>query len=202
MERHEIDRLDRRRLLLVTLAAPALGLAPGSAGAQQPLLPVTPACADGDDATPPQTEGPFYTPRSPRRHDLRADGPDDPPVSLIGFVLSRRCRPIADAVVDLWHADGSGRYDNAGFRFRGHQVTDAGGRYLFETIRPGRYVTRTPHYHVKVQVPGQPLLTTQLYFPGEARNRADFLFDPALLMDARPDAEGLIARFDFVLDTG
>ena len=202
MEHRKTDRLIRRRLLLATLAAPALGLATGPAGAQQPLLPATPACTDGDEATPPQTEGPFFTPRSPRRHDLRADGPDDPPVTLIGFVLSRQCRPIADAVVELWHADGSGRYDNVGYRFRGHQVSDVSGRYLFETIRPGQYVTRTRHYHVKVQVPGGPVLTTQLYFPGEARNRADFLFDPALLMDVQPDGAGQIARFDFVVDIG
>jgi len=38
---------------------------------------------------------------------------------------------------------------------------------------PGIYVGRTRHFHLKVQAPNRPLLTTQLYFPGEAVNARD-----------------------------
>jgi protocatechuate 3,4-dioxygenase beta subunit len=63
-----------------------------------------------------------------------------------GLVLSTRCAPIAGAVVNLWHADAEGRYDDQGFRLRGHQYTDTAGRYRFETIVPGNYGPRTRHY--------------------------------------------------------
>jgi protocatechuate 3,4-dioxygenase beta subunit len=35
-------------------------------------------------------------------------------------VLTRSCRPVAQTLVDLWHADERGEYDNGGFRYRGH----------------------------------------------------------------------------------
>jgi protocatechuate 3,4-dioxygenase beta subunit len=38
-------------------------------------------------------------------------------VEINGQVLTRSCRPIERALVDLWHADERGEYDNAGFRF-------------------------------------------------------------------------------------
>ena len=42
------------------------------------------------------------------------------------------CQPVANAVIELWHADAQGRYDNQGYRMRGHQLTDAMGRFSFE----------------------------------------------------------------------
>lgn len=193
-----MPKSDRRRFLLASAAAAAgLGLLP--AGAAQDLSP-TPQCADGDAPTPRQTEGPFYTPRSPQRGDLREGEAGGQPVELSGVVLTRSCRPVAGALVDLWHADAAGEYDNKGFRHRGHVFADDLGRFRFLTIRPARYTGRTPHYHVKVQAPNRPVLTTQLYFPDEPGNARDRLFRRELLMrlTARPD--GLAARFDFVLD--
>ena len=103
-------------------------------------LPPTPACHDGDEPTVRQTEGPFFKPRSPQRADLRERGSRRRCRSnLTGLVLTRRCQPVAGALVDLWHADDKGDYDNSGFRYRGHQFTDAQGRYRFRTIRPAVY---------------------------------------------------------------
>ncbi len=104
-------------------------------------------------------------------------------IALAGFVLDRRCRPVAGALLDLWHCDAAGEYDNDGYRLRGHQFSDAEGRFVFETIVPGKYPGRTRHYHVKVQAPGRSILTTQLYFPGEPGNEDDRIFDSALLLD-------------------
>jgi protocatechuate 3,4-dioxygenase beta subunit len=166
----------------------------------QGTLPATPACGDGDASTMPQTEGPFFKPRSPERADLREPGMKGQPIELAGFVLTRGCRPVERALVELWHADAAGAYDNKGFRLRGHQFTDAEGRYRFATIVPASYEGRTRHYHVKVQPPGGRVLTTQLYFPGEAMNRTDRLFRRELLMKVAKAGGSLAGRFDFVLD--
>jgi len=193
-------RYTTRRRFLVTgaLAAGSAGL--GSvAGAWAQELPPTPACHDHEPATTSQTEGPFFKPRSPERFDLREAGLAGQPIELSGFVLGRDCRPLKRALVDLWHADGTGQYDNAGFRLRGHQYTDAEGRYRFLTIVPAAYEGRTRHYHVKVRPAGGRLLTTQLYFPDEPKNASDGLFRRELLMKVATAGEGLSGRFDFVL---
>ena len=193
----------RRRLLLAgTFAATSAGLSGGMthrAFGQRELAP-TPACDDGDQPTVRQTEGPFFKPRSPERADLREAGLKGQPIELTGFVLTRGCRPLERALVDLWHADADGEYDNSGFRLRGHQFTDAQGRYRFLTIVPASYEGRTRHYHVKVQPPGGRVLTTQLYFAGEAKNRTDGLFRRELLMKVAKAEGSLAGRFDFVLD--
>ena len=100
-------------------------------------------------------------------------------------MLTRGCNPVARAVVDLWHADERGDYDNKGFRYRGRTYTDEKGRYRFRTIVPALYPGRTRHYHVKVAAGGKLLLTTQLYFPDEPGNRRDGLFRKELLMRRR-----------------
>jgi protocatechuate 3,4-dioxygenase beta subunit len=121
-------------------------------------------------------------------------------VELTGVVLTRSCRPIPRALVDLWHADDRGEYDNRGFRYRGHQWTDAQGRFRFRTILPAIYPGRTRHYHVKVQGGGSRVLTTQLYFPDDPGNQRDGLFRRDLLMRTAQAGDALNARFDFVLD--
>ena len=168
------------------------------ARAQGPLDP-TPQCHDGE-ATLRQTEGPFFKPRSPERADLTAPPGRGRLTELSGYVLTRGCRPVSRALLELWHADDAGEYDNRGFRYRGHIFTDAQGRYRFRTIMPGLYPGRTRHYHLKVQAPTRPVLTTQLYFPNEPLNLRDGSFHPELLMRMADAGQGLAARFDFVLD--
>jgi protocatechuate 3,4-dioxygenase beta subunit len=165
----------------------------------QQLTP-TPECKDGDEATPRQTEGPFFKPTSPLRSDLREPGMTGRAVELSGLVLTRACRPVAGALVDLWHADAQGNYDMRGFRCRGHQFADAEGRYRFTTIMPAVYSGRARHFHVKVQAPRQNVLTTQLYFPNEPLNQRDGLFRRELLMRVAEAGGALSGRFDFVLD--
>ena len=196
------DRPDRRRLLAGSFATcVALKLAEDAALAQGELKP-TPACGEHDEATLRQTEGPFFKPRSPERSDLREPNLKGQPFELTGFVLTRGCRPVGRVLVDLWHADDAGEYDNTGFRLRGHQFTDAQGGYRFLTIVPGAYTGRTRHFHVKVQLPGGRVLTTQLYFPDEPKNRSDGLFRRELSMKIAKAGDGLDGRFDFVLDMG
>lgn len=171
----------------------------GMATPEMASLPPTPACDDDDEVTPPQTEGPFYTPDSPLRTSLLESGITGTVMTLSGYVLSTDCQPIAGALVDFWHADDGGSYDNVGYKLRGHQFTDDSGRYTLETIVPGLYPGRTRHFHVKVQAANQPVLTTQLYFPDEPGNASDGIFHPDLVMDAADGETGKQAAFDFVL---
>src|SRR5512135_839580 len=193
MKRIEDLNGSRRRFLHAWGALPATLILSASAGlaqeARAEVLAPTPACSDGDPPTPRQTEGPFFKPRSPLRTSLLDPGIGGTKIVVSGWVLSTRCRPQAGVLVDFWQADDEGNYDNDGFRLRGHQFTDEAGRYRLETVVPGLYPGRTRHIHVKVQAPNRPILTTQLYFPAEARNSRDFLFDPRLLM-ATQDAGG------------
>lgn len=195
---------NRRHVICAGVLMPMAALfgvpAPPSAHAAATLKP-TPACGD-DEVTPQQTAGPFYKPASPERTSLIEPETQGERFVLAGLVASTRCEPVANALVDVWHADAGGRYDNQGFRLRGHQYTDAQGRYSFETIVPGTYGPRTRHYHVEVQAPGRPVLTTQLYFPSEERNVSDFLFRRDLLMVLSQSEKGRHGRFDFVLNLG
>ena len=199
----------RRRLVRTIIAAPVVLAAPSLLGLQAcartaeagiPLDP-TPACDDGDDdPTESQTEGPYFKRSSPERTSLVERGLAGTPLVLAGRVVTRSCRLVSGALLDFWQADDSGAYDNVGFRLRGHQFTNAQGIYSLETIVPGLYPGRTPHIHVKVQAPNRPVLTTQLYFPGESRNAGDGIYDPDLLMQLASAADGREGRFTFVLD--
>ena len=189
------NRIGRRRLLGAALALPFASI--GAASGQ--TLPLTPACGEKPERTPSQTPGPFYSPDSPRRSSLVEPGSKAERLVLAGLVLSPQCAPIANALLDFWHCDETGEYDNKGFRYRGHVLADAQGRYRLETIVPGEYPGRTRHIHVKVRPAGGRVLTTQLYFPGEAGNRADGIYRRELEMQIARVRGQREARFDFVV---
>jgi protocatechuate 3,4-dioxygenase beta subunit len=150
--------------------------------------------------TPAQTEGPYYKRNPPQRASLREPGVRGEALQVTGRVLDRQCRPVANAQVDFWHADTAGEYDNAGYRLRGFQLTDADGRFRLQTILPGVYPGRTRHIHVKITPPRRRTLTTQLYFPNEPENARDGIYDPALVMRMSRTAEGQVGEYEFVVD--
>ncbi len=214
----QTNRFSRRRFLALGIAAPAFVAAcsddeprpssaptaaesptPGRQSSPAAQLAPTPSCADDDEPTLAQTEGPYFTPNSPERTSLIESGVAGVRLALAGQVLSTTCQPVARALVDFWQCDAAGVYDNVGYRLRGHQFTDAQGRYNLTTIVPGVYPGRTRHIHVKVQAPNRPVLTTQLYFPNEPGNRSDGIFNNDLVVDIRDGADGKDASFDFVL---
>ena len=193
----------RRAALKGTLALGALG--PVGIWRRASLAadtPPTPACRDEHqpEATLPSVPGPYFKPDSPERGDFIDAKSDGHLITLEGRVLSRSCQPVAHALLDLWHADQDGLYDEDGFRYRGHVYSDAQGRYRFHTIEPAVYPGRTRHFHLKVQAPERAVLTTQLFFPGEPRNQADSLFRPQLLMNINDSPKLMSAQFDFVVD--
>ena len=131
---------------------------------------------------------------------LREPDTKGEPLAFEGLVLAHDCRPLAGAVIDIWHCDELGHYDNRGFRYRGHQFTDTAGAFRFETIRPGHYPGRTPHIHMKVQGEGTPVLTTQVFFPDlRDENYGDWIFRDDLVMHLDRAGSGWRGRFDFVL---
>ncbi len=170
-----------------------------AAGASAPE--VASDCAAPATPTRQETEGPFFKSGSPERASLVEADMQGTRLVLTGRVLTRSCGLLARALLDFWQADGSGNYDNAGYRLRGHVLTDGQGAYRIETILPGLYTGRTRHIHVIVAAPGgRGALTTQLFFPNEAANLKDSIFVPANVMTIDETAAAWSARFDFVLD--
>lgn len=155
-------------------------------------------CAAPAALTVAETEGPYFKAGSPERASL-ATGLPGTQLTLTGYVLTADCKPVAHALLDFWQANASGQYDNAGFTLRGHQYTDASGKYHLETIVPGLYPGRTEHIHVKVQAPGASILTTQLFFPGVAQNDTDGIFDPSLVMKIQTASSAWTGSFNFVI---
>ncbi len=215
-----------RGALTAGLTAPALAAAcvpgPGDKApppppAKRPLGAPAPggAAAGRCAATEANIEGPYYRAGAPLRSNLIDADVSGVVLVLTGRVLSLDCRtPLADAELDIWHADGRGHYDNDGslrlpaerFRLRGRVKTDKGGAFTLRTIVPGRYlngrVYRPAHVHAKVRAAGHRGLTTQLYFPGDPYNEGDPFLRRSLVMAMSPLGEGKQGDFDFVLVPG
>jgi|CXWL01.1.fsa_nt_gi protocatechuate 3,4-dioxygenase beta subunit len=170
--------ITRRSLLATALALPLTARGQSACGA----------------ATPADIEGPFYKAGAPLRMSLVEPGSTAEKMVLSGTVRTANCTPLASVSLDFWHADDKGEYDGSGNRYRGIVTTDAQGRYRLETNMPPPYMGRPRHIHVKVQRIGARALTTQLYFPGEARDAPRAL---VVKMERRP--EGRFATYDFVL---
>jgi protocatechuate 3,4-dioxygenase beta subunit len=195
-------RLTRRRLLELGLALPPLAALAGTDLFAPQALAATPELLDADDdPTPALTEGPYFTPNSPKRKTIVPAGAAGTRLTLTGRVLRTNGTPVANALIDWWQCDARGVYDNSGYRFRGHQFTDARGRYSLFSVVPGLYPGRTKHIHVKVQAPSKRVLTTQLFFPGVAGNRSDGIYTAECLVSGWKLVNGRrVGRFDFVLD--
>jgi protocatechuate 3,4-dioxygenase beta subunit len=156
-------RLTRRRFLGY------VGPAVAAAGALS--LPRGIALAADDEPmveTPSDDEGPFYRGNAPERTDLRVADSASPPLTVEGVVRAEDGKVLPGVLLDLWHADSSGRYDmtTRDFRHRGRLKTDAEGKYRLVTNLPGQYGQglRPRHIHVKLSGQGLYPLTTQIYF--------------------------------------
>lgn len=190
----------RREFITRLTALPLMGFLSAFTEKRVARLPLTPSCDDGDEPTPAQTEGPYFKPNSPERSSLLETSISGKPLTLSGKVIKTNGQPVSRALLDWWHADDAGEYDNSGFRLRGHQYTDQRGNFRLETIVPGIYSGRTRHLHVKVQAPGKTILTTQLYFPDEPGNRRDRIFNEVLLMRVKQGASKTTADYTFVVN--
>ncbi|WP_018682441.1 carbohydrate-binding protein [Actinokineospora enzanensis] len=185
---------------IALVGVPALARTKAEDAANGTLLELTPDCNDGDSPTIEQTEGPYFKPGSPERGSIVEPGYPGTALTVSGYVFGRQCQPLAHVLLDFWQADNGGNYDNTTYRYRGHQYTDASGKFTLTTIVPGLYPGRTRHIHVKLQNANGRIVTTQLYFPGEPRNNTDTIYDPRLLMNVQTVGNGKTASYDFVLN--
>jgi protocatechuate 3,4-dioxygenase beta subunit len=194
-----MPRVTRRRALSQALAwAGALGAVRTlNAGAQQSLdqFLTAPPCKD-EKLTPAVAPQPAYAPGAPGRTSLVEPGAAGTRVVVTGHVIGLKCGRIKGARVDFWQADAAGAYPATG-PLRGHQLTDADGKYRLETIRPGAAAGRARHLSARVEPPGKPALTTVLFFPGDPANAGDKRFQPQLVMK---ELAGGTYSFDFILD--
>lgn len=165
---------DRRTFLKNTaLATLGLGLGTSAQAAPNGENPSTLLTCD-QTTRDYYGEGPFYTENPPMLESNQLAAMDEPGERMIisGRVLNLSCSEFIPAtVIDVWHADNGGAYDNNGYKLRGFTRTNEQGFYLFETIRPGKYLNgnsfRPSHIHYKITPPGFPQLITQLYFAGD-----------------------------------
>jgi protocatechuate 3,4-dioxygenase beta subunit len=125
-------------------------------------------------------QGPFYSANAPTiiNNQLAAGNEAGTRLIISGRVHNLDCTEyIAGAIIDIWHADDAGAYDNSGFKLRGKTTSNSQGFYLFESVYPGKYLNgsayRPAHIHFKITPPGYPVLTTQLYFQGDSDIAAD-----------------------------
>lgn len=145
--------------------------------------------------------GPFYKEDAPFKQRL-GEGIEGERLIITGKVMDMRCQPLKGAILDIWQANSTGEYDNKGFTLRGKVKTNNDGVYLIDTIIPKEYgqgdITRPGHIHLKVGVPNQPTLTTQLYFEGDPY--LTDLEDKSLIMKITDSNGTKKAKFDFVIE--
>jgi catechol 1,2-dioxygenase len=152
--------------------------------------------------TPRTIEGPLYVPGAPlAKGEARLDDGTDKGEVLVmhGQVRDPEGKPIAGAVVDVWHANTTGNYSyfdpsQSAYNNRRRIETDAEGRYRFRSILPagyavppggtaekllqaiGRHGNRPAHVHFFVSAPGHRHLTTQINIAGDPFLHDDFAY--------------------------
>ena len=167
--------------------------------------------------TPRTIEGPLYVENAPiSEGETRMDDGQSPGQGmwLHGKVVDEDGKPVAGAVVDLWHADSKGGYSyfdptQSEFNLRRRVITDADGCYRARSIVPngygvppegntikvlqslGRHGNRPAHIHYFVSKPGYKHLTTQINLAGDAYTYDDFAFATRneLVVDATPKSD-------------
>lgn len=178
--------------------------------------------------TPSTLAGPFYradAPRMERGANLCRDGIGGPLV-VTGRVTSAAGDPVCGAVVEVWHANGQGRYENQDpdsqpeHNLRGRFVTDDAGTFAFRTVRPGGYrlpddgpvgrlarrlglsMDRPAHIHFAVSATGYRRLVTAIFDGSDPAIDRDALFavKPALIGAFRADGAGHSLNVTLVVD--
>jgi protocatechuate 3,4-dioxygenase beta subunit len=123
-------------------------------------------------------EGPYYKDEKLNRTDVREDRVGIP-ITYVFTVQDTQCRPIKDAVVDIWQCDKDGVYSDFAAQgtigqkwLRGFQLTDAAGQCRFTAIFPGWYTGRLTHLHAKLFVGGVLKQTTNSFYPKAVETEA------------------------------
>jgi catechol 1,2-dioxygenase len=155
-----------------------------------------------EGGTPRTIEGPLYIAGAPlSKGEARLDdGSEQGEVLFMeGQIKDTAGKPIAGAVVDVWHANTLGGYSffdpsQSKYNLRRRIATDSAGRYRFRSVLPsgyacppegqtqklldqlGRHGHRPAHIHFFVSAPGYRQLTTQINIAGDEYLYDDFAF--------------------------
>lgn len=128
----------------------------------------------GDCETTNDILGPFYRPNAPFRSDLTQKELVGTRIKLKGKVYKSDCvSELKDAMVEIWHCNTLGEYDNHSrdFNQRARLKTNNAGEYSFLTILPGKYLNgklyRPAHIHFRVTEKNSKELISQIYFKGD-----------------------------------
>lgn len=154
------------------------------------------------EGTPRTIEGPLYVAGAPLlKGEARLDdGSDDGEVLIMhGQVRDVDGKPIANEIVDVWHANTKGNYSyfdktQTDYNLRRRIETDAEGRYRFRSVLPsgyavpggsniekllasvGRHGNRPAHVHFFISAHGYRHLTTQINIEGDPFVHDDFAY--------------------------
>jgi len=132
----------------------------------------------GNSPTTTDILGPFYRPGAPMRNNIIPSESTGVPMNLHGTIFDENGgNPLKNALVEIWQCDENEYYDNTSdnYLFRGAVKTGNNGKYDFKTIVPVPYKVdanddsswRPAHIHMRVSVPKQQDLITQIYFKGD-----------------------------------
>lgn len=130
----------------------------------------------GEDPTTTDVLGPLYRPGAPFKTNLVRPGEEGEILHVSGTVFGKNGRPLKGALIEVWHCDEHGEYDNTSddYVHRASIKTQSGGKYQFRTILPGKYGTRPAHIHMRISGdPGTQDLVTQIYFKGDSNIPGD-----------------------------
>ncbi len=156
-----------------------------------------------EQGTPRTIEGPLYVAGAPLVDGFAKldDGSDKDGRTLImhGKVVDANGQPLANAIVDVWHANTKGLYSyfdksQRDYNMRRRIRTGADGSYKFESIVPhgygcppegptqayldqlGRHGQRPAHIHFFITADGHRRLTTQINIAGDEYLHDDFAY--------------------------
>lgn len=128
----------------------------------------------GTDPTTTDILGPFYRPGAPFKTDLVQAGTNGEIMHFSGTVFGKDGKALKAALVEIWHCDENGVYDNTSdnYVYRSSFKTGADGKYNFKSIFPVPYavnttLTRPAHIHMRISAAGVQDLVTQVYFKGD-----------------------------------
>ncbi len=182
------------------------------------MLTVTQDYPRPDHATEPTLVGPFLledAPEFPMGADI-GGGAAGTPMFAQGRVLDVNGKPVANAVMDVWHSDDRGLYDVQdnfeadGPWARAALKTGADGRYSFWSVLPVDYPVpqdgtaiqmlrathgrsmRPAHLHFRIQAPALRPLVTHIFDRNSKNLNDDAVFGvrPSLIADFIPQAPG------------
>ena len=167
--------------------------------------------------TPPQTEGPFFPQQDTLDSDAdlsKIEGASQEAageqVEIRVVVVDEKERPVANAVVYIWQACATGRYDHPddknpaaldkNFQYSATLRTDKLGVVTIKTIIPGAYPasstwTRPAHIHFRIEAQDHKSLTTQMYFKGDQYIVDDYILRETEVLYGTAAKQQLIVDF-------